>query len=123
MISIEKALYQIYSSFDIPAYEENSVPVEAKMPYITYEVAADNIDAESNIALVADLWYKSDSWSGINTKADEISRALTGGIKKATDDGFIILYRASPFSQNMTDDSDQSIKRKHLNLECMFITP
>lgn len=122
-MSIEKALYQIYSSFGIPAYEENSVPTEAKMPYITYEVATDNIDSENNIALVADLWYKSDSWSGINAKADEISKALAGGIKKATDDGFIILYRASPFSQNMIDNSDQSIKRKHLNLECMFITP
>lgn len=122
-MSIEKALYQIYSSFGLTAYEENSVPVEAQMPYITYEVATDNIDSENNIALVADLWYKSDSWSGINAKADEISKALTGGIKKATDDGFIILYRSSPFSQNMTDDSDQSIKRKHLNVECMFITP
>lgn len=122
-MSIEKALYQIYSSFDIPAYEENSVPVEAKMPYITYEVATDNIDSENNVALVADLWYKSDSWSGINAKADEISKALTGGIKKATADGFIILYRSSPFAQNMIDESDQSIKRKHLNLECMFITP
>ena len=53
------AIYQFWNSFGLTAYEENSVPVEAAFPYITYQLVTDSFDRE--IPLVASIWYRSES--------------------------------------------------------------
>ena len=115
------AIYQFWSSFGLTAYEENTVPDDAKFPYITYQLVTDSFDRE--IQLTASLWYRSESWTAINAKTEEISQKISSGGKIIScDGGAIWLKRGQPFAQNMGDENDDLIKRKYLNITAEFIT-
>ena len=115
------AIYQFWNSFGLTAYEENSVPDDADFPYITYQLVTDSFGRE--IPLTASLWYRSESWTAINAKTEEISQKISrGGKIISCDGGAIWLKRGQPFSQNMGDESDDLIKRKYLNVTAEFIT-
>ena len=115
------AIYQFWSSFGLAAYEENTVPDDAAFPYITYQLVTDSFDRE--IPLTASIWYRSESWSGINSKTEEISQKISrGGKIIPCDGGAIWLKRGQPFAQSMGDESDDLIKRKYLNITAEFMT-
>ena len=115
------AIYQFWNSFGLTAYEENTVPDDAAFPYITYQLVTDSFDRE--IPLTASIWYRSESWSGINAKAEEISKKISrGGKIIPCDGGAIWLKRGQPFAQSMGDESDDLIKRKYLNITAEFMT-
>ena len=115
------AIYQFWSGFGLTAYEENTVPTDADFPYITYQLVTDSFDRE--IQLTASLWYRSESWTVVNAKTEEISQKISrGGKIIPCDGGAIWLKRGQPFAQNMRDESDDLIKRKYLNITAEFIT-
>ena len=115
------AIYQFWNSFGLTAYEENSVPDDAAFPYITYQLVTDSFDRE--IPLTASLWYRSESWTAINAKTEEISQKISrGGKIISCDGGAIWLKRGQPFAQNMGDESDDLIKRKYLNITAEVMT-
>ena len=115
------AIYQFWNSFGLTAYEENSVPTDAAFPYITYQLVTDSFDRE--IQLSASLWYRSESWTAINAKTEEIIRKIgRGGKIIPCDGGAIWLKRGQPFAQNMGDESDGLIKRKYINITAEFMT-
>ena len=115
------AIYQFWSGFGLTAYEENTVPTDATFPYITYQLVTDSFDRE--IQLSASLWYRSESWTAINAKTEEISQKISrGGKIIPCDGGAIWLKRGQPFAQNMGDENDDLIKRKYLNITAEFIT-
>lgn len=115
------AIYQFWNSFGLTAYEENTVPDNAVFPYVTYQLVTDSFDRE--IPLTASLWYRGESWTGINAKTEEISQKISrGGMVISCDGGAIWLKRGQPFAQNMGDESDDLIKRKYLNITAEFMT-
>ena len=123
-----QALHSFWSSFNIPAFDENSVPDEkeridlygAAFPYITYEVSCD--DFGNKIASSASLWYRSSSWSEITAKEQEISTYITrGGRMIPYNDGAIWISKSTPWAQRMGDDSDNQIRRIVLNVEIEFL--
>lgn len=115
------AIYQFWNSFGLTAYEENTVPDDATFPYITYQLVTDSFYRE--IPLSASIWYRSESWTGINAKTEEISQEISrGGKIISCDGGAIWLKRGQPFAQNMVDESDNLIKRKYLNITAEFMT-
>ena len=115
------AIYQFWSSFGLTAYEENTVPTDAAFPYITYQLVTDSFDHE--VPVTASLWYRSESWAGINSKTEEISQKISRGGKIISfDGGAIWMKRGQPFAQNMGDESDDLIKRKYLNITAEFMT-
>lgn len=115
------AIYKFWNSFILKAYEENTVPDDATFPYITYQLVTDSFDRE--IPITASLWYRSESWTEINAKTEEISQKISrGGKIISCDDGAIWLKRGQPFAQNMRDESDDIIKRKYLNITAEFMT-
>lgn len=120
----EAALYNFWSMFGLPAYEENSVPSGedgAEFPYITYQVVTDSFG--NDVALTGSVWYRSTSWKEANAKAQEISNVLSrGGVTLTCDGGIIWLRRGVPFAQSMGDESDDLIKRKYINLVAEFMT-
>ena len=114
-------IYQFWNSFGLTAYEENSVPDDATFPYITYQLVTDSFDRE--IPITASIWYRSESWTAINAKTDEISQKISrGGKIISCDSGAIWLKRGQPFAQNMGDENDDLIKRKYLNITAEFMT-
>ena len=115
------AIYQFWSSFGLTAYEENTVPTDAAFPYVTYQLVTDSFDRE--VAATASLWYRSESWTAINAKTEEISAHIgLGGKTIKCDGGRIWIKRGQPFAQNMGDESDDLIKRKYINISIVFIT-
>ena len=115
------AMYQFWNSFGLTAYEENTVPDDAKFPYITYQLVTDSFDRE--VPVTASIWYRSESWTAINAKTEEISQKISRGGKIIhCNDGAIWLKRGQPFAQNMGDESDNLIKRKYLNITAEFMT-
>ena len=115
------AIYQFWNSFGLTAYEENTVPTDASFPYITYQLVTDSFDRE--IPLSASLWYRSESWTAINAKTEEISQKISrGGKIISCDGGAIWMKRGQPFAQSMGDESDDLIKRKYLNITAEYIT-
>ena len=119
-----EAIYDFWSSFNIPAYEENSIPEEAKYPYITYEVAVAPFETE--VTLSASIWDRTTKGSAfIDGKADEIERyiknmrvcpAINGGRYR------VFIPDLSPFARNMNDPEDRLIKRKILTVNFEFMT-
>lgn len=115
------AIFQFWNSFGLTAYEENTVPTDAAFPYITYQLVTDSFYRE--VPVTASLWYRSESWTGINAKTEEISQTISrGGKIISCDGGAIWLKRGQPFAQNMGDESDDLIKRKYLNITAEFLT-
>ena len=116
-----QAIDAFWNSFGIPAYEENSIPDDAKMPYITYNASIDSLDHPQNCT--ADVWYHSNSWQGISLKVDEISNAITigGKVMPIDDKQFVWICRGTPFAQRMADEDDE-VKRIYIVLNVEFLT-
>lgn len=116
----EQALQSFWSSFGIPAYDETTVPDDAKMPHITYSVITDSLDNVVN--LNASLWYYSTSWAEITRKKDEIAEYVgVGGKVIKLDNGYAWLCRGVPFAQRMVDTNDM-VRRIYINIQAEFLT-
>ena len=115
------AIYQFWNSFGLKVYEENTVPDDATFPCITYQLVTDSFDRE--VSFTASIWYRSESWTAINAKTEEISQKISrGGNIISCDGGAIWLKRGQPFAQNMGDESDNLVKRKYINITAEFMT-
>lgn len=115
-----QALHNFWSSFDLKAYDENSVPDNVVLPYITYESSSDFFG--NSVAQTASLWYRDSSWVNITQKEQEISNAITRGGKIIPyDDGAIWIQRANPWAQRLEESGDDMIRRIVLNVTVEFL--
>lgn len=122
------AIHNFFSSFGLPAYEENFVYAMAMQgqapafPYLTYEGKSDFF-GDFDTPLSFSLWYRDDVLTTINAKSQQISAAI-GRVGKIVpcDGGYILFQRSSPWGENMGDDSDDMIKRNLHNLSVRFYT-
>lgn len=116
----EQALHNFWSGFGLTAYDENTVPDNAKLPYLTYNVATD--DAGESVPLSASLWYHSTKWDDITAKKDEIEAFIgRGGVMLPIDGGAAWLKKSRPFAQRMSEPSDDMIRRIVLQVSIEFI--
>ena len=115
MTSIAKALYAFYSGFGLPAYPEDGVPSDAALPYITYTIVQpDFIDSAVHQARI---WYQSDSYAGVNAKADEIISAVGRSLLLPAGDGSVCLRPGTPLAQPMPIEGKPEIKIVYLNFQ------
>lgn len=113
-----QAIHNFWSGFGLPAYDENSVPDNAVLPYITY--SASTSDFENIVPLSASVWYRSTSWVGISNKVDEISNSINGYVLVPLNNHeYMFLVKGTPFAQRMADP-DGSIKRVYINITAEF---
>ncbi len=116
-----EALYDFWSSFSIPAYDETSVPSDAEMPYITYQASVGPFEQLQNIT--ASIWTKSRSWLEADQKADEIENYIKHmGCPKINGGRYRVFIGDTPYAQNMGDPENDFIKRKLLNVVFEFMT-
>ena len=115
-----QALQAFWSGFDLPAYDENTVPDNAEFPYITYEASSDFFGAE--VAQTANIYYRSTSWAAITEKEQEIAENISrGGVFVECDKGALWIKRATPWAQRMGDQNDDMIRRIVLNYTVEYI--
>ena len=117
-----QAIHNFWSSFGLPAYDEQTVPDEAVMPYITYMVETDSL--EGMLTLPASIWYHSTSWAAVSRKAEEIAEYIVRQHPPAIklDKGRLYLTKGTPFAQRMGDADDDMIRRIYLILNAEFLT-
>ena len=119
-----KAQQTFWESFGLPAYDENTVPDNAVMPYITYEAVGGRIDESTTVS--ASLWYRSSKWLEISRKADQIAQAIAEAQVPAIKilNGYmrVRLPDVALFAQRMEDPSDKQIRRILMTVEMEFLT-
>ncbi len=116
-----QALDVFWNSFDIPAYDEASVPEDRGDFYITYNAVTDSLDRA--VPMSASIW-KTDttSWSEISQKAEQISDALIQVKTIPLDIGYLYITRGQPFAQRMREEND-TVKRIYINIMTEFLAP
>ena len=113
MTNTAKALHSFFSGFGLPAYAEYSVPDEAQLPYITYQLTES--DWRDQSSLYARIWYRSARLTEVNAKADQIRAAVGECASIPTDTGALYLYPGSPYAQYMPMEGDDTLKVVYLN--------
>lgn len=120
MTNTAKALYNFFSGFGLDAYAEHSIPDDAELPYITYQLIEP--DWRDSATMYARVWYRSSSLVAINAKVDEIKNAIGEGVSLPTDGGAVYLGKGTPFAQYMPMEGDDTLKAVYLNLIINAIT-
>lgn len=119
------ALYNFFAGFGLDAWRETSVyALESPptFPYLTYEVNTDAF-GDYDTLLTFSLWYRSTSWAKADAKVEEISAAIgRDGLVLVIDGGYMLIQRRTPFAQDMSDPSDDMVKRKLCNITVRFYT-
>lgn len=112
------AIDAFWNGFSIPAYDENTVPDDAQMPYITYESSIGGMDFK--VPLNGHIYYHSTSWQEISDKAKEISDYLEGGAGQPYPGGRMWITKRTPFAQRMADPDDPDVRRILIQIEAEF---
>ena len=116
----EQAIHNFWNSFGVPAYDENTVPDDAVLPYITYEVAVD--DFGHTVISATNIWDKSTSWNGVTSILELVTNELgLGGTTRRYDGGLMWIMRGTPFARRVPDDN-QNIRHISINIETEFIS-
>lgn len=108
-----------WSSFGMPAYQELTVPDDAKMPYITYQTANGQLGGVVNVS--ASVYYKGTSWAAIMQEVSQMEKVIDrsvlieGGIMK-------VRKPLSNFAQPMSEAGDTKIRRILLTVEIEFLS-
>lgn len=113
-----QAQQEYWESFGLPAYDENTVPDDAVLPYITYEARLGELDGDMQVS--ASLWYAGRSWADISDKATLIQK--TGNKQIKIDGGYMkVRIPADNFAQRMDEPSSNLIRRIVLRVSIEFI--
>lgn len=115
-----EALNTFWNGFGLVAYDATSVPDDAVLPYITYESA--DSDFGNSVALTASLWYRDTSWRNITLKSMAIENHIgRGGIIVNYSGGAMWIRKGVPWSNRLSAENDDSVRRIVLNVEVEFI--
>ena len=116
----EQAIHKFWSSFGIPAYDENTVPDDLEFPYITYSVSTDSLG--NAVTLYANIWDRSTSWEAITLKAEEIAEFIGYGYHlESFEGGYVYITKGTPFAQRMNEPGDNMVRRIYINVEAEFL--
>lgn len=114
MINTAKALYEFWSGFGLPAYQTDSVPDNAVMPYITYSlVETEPLESASHYAQV---WYRDTSNAALLAKVDVIKEIISNGVRIDCNGGCVVIRPSSPLVQFMVD-ADPANRYAYFNLQ------
>lgn len=121
-MTVREALFQFWSSFSVPAFEENSVPSGGDFPgfpYITFPMVESSFGDDSHIFV--SVWTRSPSWESAIIITDAIKdRLKDGGIYVHYDGGAVCITMGTPFSRGMGDPNDSEVKRMLLDVTLHF---
>ena len=115
------ALQSFFDSI-MTSYAASSVPENATLPYLTYELITSAWNG-GEVGLTVNMWFRTTSEKEPNAAVDKLSKAIgLGGVQIPCDDGVIGLKRGSPWAQSLTDETDKTIKRRYINVTAEYLT-
>ena len=115
------ALQSFFDSI-MTSYAASSVPGDATLPYLTYELIT-SAWGGGEVGLTVNMWFRTTSEKEPNLYVEKLSKAIgLGGVQLPCDDGVIWLKRGSPWAQSLTDATDKTIKRRYINVTAEYLT-
>lgn len=119
MIATSKALHQFWGQFGLEAYRNDSVPLDAAYPYITFEVY--KLAPFEDMSLTAYVWCKDDPDGNIARAEmlDRIAEKLVNGHRIPCGNGCLIAYL-----DNITyyqDPSDPTVKGGRIAYDVRYL--
>lgn len=119
----EQAIHQYWNKFvvdskSIKAYDENTVPQDAAMPYITYEVAVGSLGA--NILTQVDIWGRGTAWTEVTKIAETICNTIGMGGDDARYDGGRAHIMLDDTHYRRTPDDNSDIRHLTMNIITEF---
>lgn len=115
-----QAINAFWNSFDLPAYDEYTVPQNIALPYITYEVNTAELDEP--VILTANLWYRDSGWKAITEKTEEIAEYIKRMTPIKVENGRVFISKGDPFAQRLDEPDDSTIRRMLLYIYVEFLT-
>ena len=109
------ALQGFFGSFGLKAYPEDSVPNDAKLPYITY--TAVEPEWRTSAMLQARVWTRSTSFAPMNGIVSEILSRVGEGVMIPAGSGHICIRPGSPLAQPMPMPGEPELKVAYLNFQ------
>lgn len=115
------ALQSFFDSI-MTSYAASSVPENATLPYLTYELITSAWNG-GEVGLTVNMWFRTTSEKEPNAAVDKLSKAIgLGGVFLHCDDGVIWLKRGSPWAQSLADATDKTIKRRYIIVTAEYLT-
>ena len=116
------AFYTFWSQFGIPAYSEDTVPANAELPYIRYQVAKTPLMGAT--VLTAYNYHRQKLMGNLERAevADRIADAIPeGGVKLPLEHGgYVIFYRNTDFQNPYQDPEDPDVIGVRTSVEAHF---
>lgn len=104
----------------LTAYEENNIPVDAVLPYCTYETILDGLD--SAVFPLGHIWDKSLSWEARDAILAHVSAYIGHGKILKLDEGRMFICKGTPFAQRRADEGDNTVGGYEIQLQVEFFT-
>lgn len=102
------------------AYEENSVPDDAVLPYCTYQTIIDGLD--SAVFPLGHIWDRSLSWTRLDSCLKAIDAHIGHGLLIELDEGRMFICKGTPFAQRRTEEDNSDVKGYEIQLQIEFFT-
>lgn len=115
-----EAIYQWFNRF-MPSYRDGNVDEDANFPWLTYTYA-DTGRAFEQANITVNIWHKTESESVCDKKAQEFKEYINENDIILFDDGAILVTPGSPFVQGLNDETDNTLKRRYINLEFEYLS-
>lgn len=100
------ALKSYLSSFNIPAYQQDSIPDDVPLPYITYPLKEPEWNQKTSFYFI--VWYRSTGYGELLTKVDEILADIGEGKKINLENGYLVLYPEPTLVQEYNDEDNKA---------------
>ena len=96
------AIKSFFSGFDLPAYQEGSVPDDVTLPYIVFSISSPEWNQKAS--MYAQVWDRTKSNSRIARIADQITAEIGEGKKiPLSGSGYLVIWPETPLIQIQVD--------------------
>ena len=101
MYKAAEALKNFYSGFGLPAFQEDTVPDDVSLPYISFSLSEPEWNQRASHFVR--VWDRTKLNTGIIRKADQITQAIGTRKKIKYDGGYLVIYPENPKTQIVVD--------------------
>lgn len=120
-MSKDKALQAWFEGFGMTAYPSTAVPDDTVFPWLTYEYIVGGF-GEPDVAIAVNMWFRTESESLPNQKAEEFRNYIKNNDLIECDEGLIWVKTGEPWCQSLTDESSPTVKRRYINVTLEYLT-
>ena len=101
MYQVAAALKTFLSGFEMPAFQEDSVPDDIQLPYITYSLSEPEWNQKAS--MIVQVWDRTKSNERIIRTADQITQAIGERCDLELDGGYLVIWPETPLIQTKVD--------------------